>query len=275
MIRALAGALLASAIGAPSAWACGAAELAPPVHAGPRATPAPWMIGDSTAIFAAPVLGRLGVEADARGCRLFDQGVAMIARRPARRRPGAVVLALGANGSATRAQIARARRVLGSRRFLLLVTPRNYASARRAMLAAARAHPDRVRALDWTIRSAGHASWFGGDGLHVTHTGARAWARLIREALQPFYAPRRPLGVPSVPGGSRDCGQIRAYGRVTQVALVRGDEGCRFARRMMRRPRLQPPSGWRFFDWRTMGRGPWTDVLARRDRSTVIAGITA
>jgi len=165
--------------------------------------------------------------------------------------------------------------VLGSRRFLLLVTPRNYSSARRAMLAAARAHPDRVRTLDWTVRSAGHASWFGGDGLHVTHTGARAWARLIREALQPFYAPRRPLGVPSVRGGGRDCGQIRAYGRVTQVALVRGDEGCRFARRMMRRPRLHPPSGWRFFDWRTMGRGPWTDVLARRDRSTVIAGITA
>lgn len=275
MIRALAGALLLTAWLAPAAGACGVDRVAAPAGAGPRATPAPWVIGDSTAIYAVPVLGRLGVEADARGCRSFDQGVAMVARRPARRRPGAVVLALGANGSATRAQIARARRVLGPGRFLLLVTPRNYASARHAMLAAARAHPDRVRTLDWTVRSAGHPGWFGGDGLHVSHAGARAWARMIREGLAPFYAPRRPLGVPRRQRAARDCGQIRAHGRVTRVALVRGDEDCRFARRAMRRPRLRPVAGWRFFDWRTVGRGPWTDVLVRDDRSTVIAGITS
>jgi hypothetical protein len=274
MIRALAGALLLVAAGAAPASACNAGELAAPVHTGPRATPAPWVIGDSTAIIAAPVLGRLGIEADAHGCRWFGQGVALVARRPVRRRPTAVVLALGANGSVTRADIARARRVVGDRRFLLLVTPRNYPSARAAMLAAARAHPDRVAALDWTARSAGRPDWFFGDGLHVNQTGARRWARLIREGLQPFFAPRRPLGVPTARTGAEDCGTVRASGRRTHVFLVRGEAGCRHARRMLRRPRMRPSPDWRFYDWRTVGRGPWTDVIARRDRSIVLAGIT-
>lgn len=275
MIRALAGALIVLAASAAPAAACNAGKAAAPARVAPRATPAPWVIGDSTAIFATPLLGRRGIAADAQGCRWFAQGVAMIARRPERRLPGAVVLALGANGSATRGDIARARRVLGDERFLLLVTPRNYASARRAMLAAARSHPDRVRTLDWTVRSAGRGSWFGGDGLHVTFAGARAWARMIREGLQPFFPPRRALGLPESRAGAQACGQIRAYGRRTQVFVVRGEIQCVQARRTMRRPRLRQPVGWRFFDWRTVGRGPWTDVLVRRHPPTVVAGITA
>lgn len=275
MRRALAGALMLLAATAAPAAACNAGKSASAVPVAPRATPAPWVIGDSTGIFATPVLGRLGVEADAFGCRWFGQGVAMIARRPARRLPGAVVLALGANGSVTRRDIARARRVLGRKRFLLLVTPRNFASARAAMLAAERAYPDRVRTLDWTLRSAGHGGWFAGDGLHVTMTGARAWARMIREGLQPFFPPRRALGLPAERNGARACGRVRAHGRHTEVFVARGDMECVVARRVMRRPRLDPHVGWRYFDWRTVGRGPWTDVLVRRQSSTVIAGITA
>lgn len=275
MRRALAGALMLLAAGAAPAAACNAGKSASPARVAPRATPAPWVIGDSTGIFAAPVLGRLGIEADAFGCRWFGQGVAMIARRPARRLPGAVVLALGANGSVTRRDIARARRVLGRKRFLLLVTPRNFASARAAMLAAERAHPDRVRTLDWTLRSAGHGGWFAGDGLHVTMTGARAWARMIREGLQPFFPPRRALGLPAERAGARACGRVRAHGRHTQVFVARGAMECAVARRVMRRPRLDPQVGWRYYDWRTVGRGPWTDVLVRRQSSTVLAGITA
>ncbi|MCW2992371.1 MAG: hypothetical protein JWM73_2965 [Solirubrobacterales bacterium] len=274
MRRALAGALMLLAAGAAPAAACNAGEIATPARVGQRANPAPWVIGDSTAILAAPTLGRMGVETDAHGCRWFDQGVAMVARRPLRRLGDAVVLALGANGSVTRAQIARARRVVGPRRFLLLVTPRNYAAARGAMLAAARAHPDQVRTLDWTVRSAGHGEWFAGDGLHVSYAGARVWARMIREGLQPFFAPRHPLTLPQGRSGARPCGTVRAYGRRTAVYLVRGAVGCAIARAMLGRPRLALPPTWRFYDWRTVGRGPWTDVVARRDRSIVLAGIT-
>ena len=280
MRRALvAGALLLSLHGAAPAAACSSREVAVAADDGLRG-PAPWVIGDSTAILAAPVLGRLGVTADAKGCRGFDEGVGMTARRGGRG-PTAVVLALGANGSATRARIARARKVLGPGRFLVLVTPRNDAAARRAMLAAERAHPDRVLTLDWTVRSAGRASWFGGDGLHVSHTGARAWARMIRRGLRPFFGPPRrgrALGLPYEQTADRAlaCGRIRAHGRRTQVYVTRGSAafGCRSARRLMRAPRMHPPGGWRFYDWRRVGRGPWTDVLARTDRTLVVAGIT-
>lgn len=280
MRRALvAGALLLTLHGAAPARACSTREVA--VAAGDRLRgPAPWLIGDSTGILAAPVLGRLGVTADAKGCRGFDEGVAMVARRGARG-PTAVVLALGANGSATRPQIARARRALGRRRFLVLVTPRNYASARRAMLAAESAHPDRVLTLDWTVRSAGHPGWFAGDGLHVSHTGARAWARMIREGLRPFFGPPRrgrALGLPYQRTAERvlACGRVRAHGRRTEVFVTRGgaEYGCLRARRLLRTPRLHPPAGWRFHDWRRVGKGPWTDVLSRADRSVVVAGIT-
>lgn len=274
MTRALAGALIALAAGAAPAAACNASKTAVPAHVAKRATPAPWVIGDSTGIIAAPLLGRMGVETDAHGCRWFEQGVAMVARRPARRRPTAVVLALGANGSATRGDIARARRVVGPRRFLILVTPRNYPDARAAMLAAARAHPDRVATLDWTVASAGRGDWFFGDGLHVNPTGARHWARLIREGLRPFFPPRRPLGLPEERDAGRPCGQVRAEGRTTRVFVLRGDTDCAVARQVLRRPRLHPAPGWRFYDWRTVGRGPWTDVLAKDGRSTVLAGIT-
>lgn len=283
MTRALAGSALSLCIlvaaGAAPALACDTRERAASASDRLRG-PAPWAIGDSTAILATPLLARLGVDADAKGCRQFDEGIAMVARR-GRRGPNAVVLALGANAGVARTQIARARAVLGRSRFLVLVTPRNYASARAAMLAAQRAHPDRVLTLDWTARSNAHQSWFFGDGLHVSHTGARAWARMIREALAPFFGPPRrgrPLGLPGSEDarGATACGHVRAYGRRTEVFVTRGagEIGCRPARRLMRRPRLRPPAGWRFYDWRRVGRGPWTDVLARRDRSTVIAGIT-
>jgi hypothetical protein len=274
MIRALTGALLLLAIGAAPAAACGAARLAAPAKTTARATPAPWVIGDSTGIFGTPMLGRMGVEADARGCRQFAQGVALIAQRRARRLPTAVVLALGANGPVTRSDIARARRILGPRRFLLLVTSRNHPAGRQAMLAAERAHPDRVLVLDWLIHSAGHGSWFGGDGLHVSPAGARAWARLIRHGLRPFFRPRRALGLPLRRSGADDCGFVRGHGRRTRVYLIRGELGCLGARRRLRAPRLHPAPGWRYYDWRTVGRGPWTDVMVR-GRRTVIAGVAA
>jgi hypothetical protein len=235
-------------------------------------------IGDSTMIFAAPMLARRGIEADAHGCRQFDQGVSMLARR--HRLPEAVVLALGANGAVSLGQIERARRVIGRRRFLVLVTPKNSHVTIAAMRAAARRHPDNVLTLDWARYSAGRGgSWFGGDNLHVNFTGARAYARFVREALDPFFGPPQrgwPLGLPWRRGANRvrPCGTVHRYHRTTRVFLTRGGLSCRYARTLMRRPRLHPPARWRFYDWRTVGKGPWTDVLARQDRSIVIAGIT-
>jgi hypothetical protein len=277
---AVAGALVLAGLLAAPVLACNEATHAPAAHRGPRHGGAPLVLGDSTLIIAAPVLGRMGIEADAHGCRQFAQGTAIAAARAGRRLPDAVVFALGANGPVARSQIGRARRVLGRHRFLVLVTPRNLAASARTMRAADRAHPDRVLTLDWARFSAGHGSWFAGDDLHVNFTGARHYARFIRDGLAPFFGPPhrgRPLDLPlrrDAKGVTR-CGATSSYGRTIDVSITRGAEdlSCRYARKLMRAPRLHPPPRWRFYDWRRVGRGPWTDVLARRDRSIVLAGI--
>lgn len=296
------------AASAPAAQACESAANGMPSGrqaAGTGARP-PFVIGDSTTILAAPGLGRRGIEADARGCRQFDDGVRTIARRRARGRLGEVaVLALGANGPVSRAQIARARSAIGAGRFLGLVTPRNLASTAAAMRAAARSHPDRVLLLDWAAASAGHPGWFSGDGLHPTPAGAGVFARFVGRGLAPFL--RRVTLPASVDAkGVVACGAVRARGRRTRVFVTRGGAmgpapaepapppqpaptppaeaavsaaspgfTCARARRLARAPRLRPPVRWRWTDVRGRVLGPWTDAWRRWDGAVTVAGVTS
>jgi hypothetical protein len=236
---------------------------------------APLVIGDSTMIFAAPVLGRLGLEADAKGCRGFAEGVRILAaRRHAGTLPRVAVLALGANGSTDAARIAAALRVMGRDRILGLVTPRNTASGAAAMRAAAARHPDRVLLIDWVRFSAGHDGWFGEDRLHVGQPGADAYARLIRRRVAPVAFP--PVGALRVPRSARGvprCGTVHRGGRALRVLVARGKARitCRRARALARRPPLRPIAGWRVYVWRGTRAGPWTWVLARRDRRVLVA----
>lgn len=184
------GALAAAAVlavtlaGAASAAACGTTARASADRA-PRT--APLIVGDSTLLLATPRLGRLGFHADAQGCRQFDAGLAILsARRHAGRLPRVAILALGANGEVERRQIARALKITGSTRVLGLVTPRNHAATAARMRRAARTHPKRVRVLDWARHSAGRSSWFAADGLHVSHAGARAFARFLHREARPL-----------------------------------------------------------------------------------------
>jgi hypothetical protein len=283
MIRGFPAALAAIAFvaAAAPALACNEASHVQAAHAHGRGVRPPLVIGDSTLIISAPTLGRMGIEADAHGCRQFSQGVGIVASRPRHLLPDAVVLALGANGAISPGQVGHARAVLGRHRFLLLVTPRNLHSSAALMRAAARGHPDRVLTLDWAAFSAGHGSWFAGDSLHVNATGARAYAGFIRAGLEPFLGTahqRQGLGLPTrvdAPGVA-PCGSLRSYGRTVAVFITRGAKkmDCAHARRHMAGPRLHPFVGWAYHDWRTVGRGPWTDVMVRRqDRAIVLAGI--
>jgi hypothetical protein len=266
-------ALLVAGVCASTAAACDEGVHHRSAHGGAPGGPAPLVIGDSTMIFAAPVLGRLGLEADAHGCRSFAAGVDMLAaRRSAGRLPHVAVLALGANGGADASQIARATAIMGRGRILGLVTPRNSPGAQAAMRAAASRHPDRVLLIDWVARSAGHDGWFAGDGLHVTHGGAAAYAGFIRRRIAPFAFPPTALKVPDAVAGTRGCGTVRRGGRRLRVRITRGAGRitCRRARALAARPPLRPVAGWRSYDWRAVGDGPWDWILARSDRRVVL-----
>jgi hypothetical protein len=253
------------------AWACGEGRIAAARHAEAAARGAPLVIGDSTMIFAAPILARLGMTTDAHGCRQFDQGVAMLAaRRHAHALHPYAVLALGANGQVSDSQIERALGVMGPDRVLGLVTPRNYASTAAAMRRAAARHPDRVVLIDWARYSAGHGSWFAGDGLHVGYAGAAAYASLIRRASDPLMPPA-PSHLHLTHGvrGATRCGRS-ARGRVYIVHGARRAT-CGDARLIVRDGPLHARASWRGWDFARAGRGGWLAVYERRDRRVVIA----
>lgn len=223
------------------------------------------LIGDSTSILAAPYLGRLGIEADARGCRQFSAGVQIVrARRRAGRLPRLVILALGANGSVGEDALHAARRAAGRGRVLALVTPRNHPLSGRAMRAFARRHPHDVMTVDWLGFSARRGRLFAGDGLHVTHAGAAAFAALIHRRTSGVFDP--PVRTLRIAGRGRACGSVTRGGRRLAVRVVRGPVLCRRARALAARPPLAGVPGWRWWDWP----GPVADVFLRRDGGALV-----
>jgi hypothetical protein len=170
--------------------------------------PPPLAVGDSVMLGAADELAAEGFEVDVRGCRQMSEGVDVLrARQRAGRLPAVVVVALGANWVITRAEIREALHVIGRRRTLALVTPRELgggsSSDARVVRAAGRRYPGRVAVLDWVAYSAGHAGWFAGDGLHLGPAGAQGLARLLRSAFD-LIAPLEGTWLPAAEGPSRD-----------------------------------------------------------------------
>jgi hypothetical protein len=165
---------------------CGGVETASPKHkVAPRP---PLAIGDSSMLLALPALSRVGYKVNARGCRQFAEGLRLL--RDARRRhelPHLVVLARGADASVNGTQIDQAKKILGPKRKLGLVTPRESGGGESndadVIRNAGQRDPERVKVLDWVHYSAGHTSWFQPDGLHLTFSGAKAFARLLKKLI--------------------------------------------------------------------------------------------
>jgi hypothetical protein len=150
--------------------------------------PEPFAIGDSVMLLAVHPLARAGFNVNAQGCRRWSQGHALLVRKKRQHRlPRLVVMALGTNWPVTRREIGRTRRLLGPKRVLTIVTPREpggYQTDARRVRAAVHAHPRNLKLLDWVRLSRGHGSWFGGDGIHLTATGVRNYVRCIRRSLK-------------------------------------------------------------------------------------------
>jgi hypothetical protein len=151
--------------------------------------PEPFAIGDSVMLLAVNKLARAGFNTNAQGCRQWRQGHAMLRRKKRQGRlPRLVVMALGTNWVITREDIGRTRRLLGPKRVLAIVTPRESGggsgSDAKHIRAAGRAHPRRINVIDWVRFSRGHGGWFGGDGIHLTYSGVDAYVRCLRRSLR-------------------------------------------------------------------------------------------
>jgi len=190
--RAGIGAALALTIALAAVWTpaasagCGGVETtAPKRKVAPRP---PLAIGDSSMLLALPALARVGYRVNARGCRQFSEGLRVMRRaRRHHRLPRLVVLALGADASISGGQIQAAEKIAGPKRKLGLVTPRELGGGQsndaEVIRNAGQRDPTRVKVLDWVHYSAGHDSWFQPDGLHLTFSGAKAFARLLRKVV--------------------------------------------------------------------------------------------
>jgi hypothetical protein len=170
--------------------------------------PPPLAVGDSVMLGAADELAAEGFEVDVRGCRQMSEGLDVLrARQRGGRLPEVVVVALGANWVITPAEIREALHILGRRRTLALVTPRETgggsSSDAGVVRDAGRRYPGRVAVLDWVAYSAGHADWFAGDGLHLGPAGAQGLARLLSSAFD-LIAPLEGTWLPAARGPSQD-----------------------------------------------------------------------
>jgi hypothetical protein len=165
---------------------CGGVEIANPKHkVAPRP---PLAVGDSSMLLALPALSRVGYKANARGCRQFAEGLRLLRDTKRRRElPHLVVLALGADAAVSAGEINQAKKLLGPKRKLGLVTPRETGGGEskdaEVIRNAGQRDPVRVKVLDWVHYSAGHTSWFQPDGLHLTFSGAKAFARLLKKLI--------------------------------------------------------------------------------------------
>jgi hypothetical protein len=187
---------------APAAAGCGGVEHRAPYWRSAKYRP-PLIIGDSVLLGAMPDVARVGFEVDAQGCRGWNAGQHVVwARRHTHTLPHLVVMQLGTDWSVRVGQVRDVLNLIGHRRVLGLVTPREAggfggADAQNMRRAALR-WPGRVALVDWARDTRGRGGWFAPDGIHLTYAGAAGLARHLR----PLLAYRRPPAMPPAQPGA-------------------------------------------------------------------------
>lgn len=197
----LAACVLLGAPGVASA-ACGGAVVEP---AGKELGDfrSPLIIGDSVLLGAVEPVAATGWDVNARGCRSWTEGAALVRRKLANGRlPHLVAMFLGADWEVSPAQLAETYFRLGPSRVMVLVTPREVGGRdgedARNMRRFAREHPERVVLLDWARHTRNRPGWFGPDGLHLSWDGIAGLRKFLRPPLR-YAAPGSMPPVPATP----------------------------------------------------------------------------
>lgn len=181
------------------------ALIAVPAQAAPKIDAI--AIGDSVMLGAKYELQRRGFNVvDAAVSRQAATGPGLLRKRGAKL-PRNVVVHLGSNGSYTKAMCRELVRTAGPQRRVFLVTikvPRSYERTNNKMLrnCASGYSPDQVRVVDWNWAATKNLQWLYADGIHLRPEGARAYARIMRNAINSaneseqfasFSSPLRPM----------------------------------------------------------------------------------
>jgi hypothetical protein len=147
-------------------------------------------VGDSVMLAAAVDLADMygSVDTDAAVGRQAAEAIAILhARRSAGTLGAIVLLQIGHNGALSQAQLDDMMGTLADVRLVLVMNlhaPRPWEAANNALLAdVPRRYPNAV-VLDWAAASRDHTEYFWADDLHLTPTGASAYAEFVVRNLR-------------------------------------------------------------------------------------------
>ncbi len=149
----------------------------------------PLMIGDSVSIGLTDLFHEAypGGLIDACGNRQIAMGQTVYDYYRDRGEVGTnVIIALGTNGSFDSEQLEALVADIGEDRTIWIITNRVPASWQRTTnqtINEVAANHKNVNVIDWEAYSSGHDDWVGGDGIHLTQDGRRAYIQMIQEAI--------------------------------------------------------------------------------------------
>ena len=146
-------------------------------------------VGDSVMLGAQDALNAAlpGMRVDARVGRQFDSVLDVVGWYVREGYvPGDLVVHAGTNGTFDDGDLDRLMELAGDRRVLLVnaKVARPWEGLVNQRLAAAEERHDNAVLVDWFALASEHPEWFAGDGAHLLPDGARAYAELMRSALE-------------------------------------------------------------------------------------------
>ncbi|MBJ7987632.1 acyltransferase 3 [Bacillus mycoides] len=146
-------------------------------------------VGDSIMIDIAPYLKNAfpNIRIDAKIGRQMSQAISAVEQLKNEGNLGShVIIGLGTNGAFTKEQLASLIEVIGNERKIILINtrvPRPWESLVNEKLKEAASSYKNVVLVDWYSASAGNKAYFEPDGVHLTKTGAEAYAALVAKEV--------------------------------------------------------------------------------------------
>ncbi|MBY0599922.1 acyltransferase family protein [Bacillus bingmayongensis] len=146
-------------------------------------------VGDSIMIDIAPYLKNVfpNIRIDAKIGRQLSKAIPAVEQLKSEGNLGDhVIVGLGTNGAFTKDQLVSLVKLIGNERKIVLINtrvPRPWESLVNEKLKEVASEYQNVTLIDWYSASAGNKAYFEPDGVHLTKTGAEAYASLVTKQI--------------------------------------------------------------------------------------------